>query len=185
VSVETYLAPLIGKTIVNLGIGGELSSQIRDRVLADQSHRADVIYLWAVANDVNKADTSPEKAKYNVRRILEHLTPTRRKVLLLQEPYSSNEPLGSALRTGANGREAYNAMLAKNFPEYYVPIADWLLTPAAAAAVNYTFTTADLADIANGVTPVGFRSDQGHLNSLGNQAAAFYIHSEEVARGWI
>ena len=54
----------------------------------------------------------------------------------------------------------------------------------AAAAVEHTWTTQDRADIADGLIPASFRSDNIHPNALGSRAIAHRIHTEFKERGW-
>lgn len=84
---------------------------------------------------------------------------------------------------------ALNWALSQEFPENFVRVADWLMTDAAAAAVGYTLTSDDRADIAAGYTPRGYRTagagyDAVHINSLGRSAVAVAIENEYTARGW-
>lgn len=182
--ISTYLAALLGKPVNNFGIGGEKSDQILARVLANQANRADVTYLWPARNDLYKAGYTPELAVYRTRRMLEHQTAVRRKTLIFEEPpFGDGEAYGQPNR--ASQLDAYNNAIKAAFPDVWVPLASWMLTQAAADSVGYTFTADDLTDISNGLTPRGFRSDTGHYNSLGNQAAANRIFQEEQLRGWI
>jgi hypothetical protein len=84
---------------------------------------------------------------------------------------------------------ALNWALSQEFPENFVRVGDWLKTDAAAAAVGYTLTSDDRADVAAGFTPRGYRTagsgyDAVHINSLGRSAVAVAIENEYTARGW-
>lgn len=82
---------------------------------------------------------------------------------------------------------ATNRAYQEHFPEAYLPLFQWLRTTEAAAAVGYTFTSDDLADIAAGLTPRGFRNtgDGVHWNSRGRWAGADKLGKWLVDQGFI
>lgn len=77
-----------------------------------------------------------------------------------------------------------NWAYSQEWPENYVRIADWLRTDAAATAGGVTFTADDRTDIASGLTPRSFRSDDVHLNLAGRTAACKRVQEEFISRGW-
>lgn len=183
--ISAYLETLLGKTVVNKGVSAENSTQIMGRMLADTQYRDAVVYLWAARNDIGYSGNTPEKTVRNNRRMLEHMTAVRRRALVLEPSPWNGEIIGSATRTKANGYDNYVSALKAALPEYWVPLGSWMLTDAAGAAVGHTFTEADNTARNQGQVPPSFLSDNGHYNTLGNQAAAFRLHQEELDRGWI
>ncbi|MCQ1951633.1 hypothetical protein NNX28_17075 [Arthrobacter sp. zg-Y859] len=80
--------------------------------------------------------------------------------------------------------DAVNWAYSQEWPENYVRVADWLRTDAAATAAGIVFTTDDRADIAAGLTPRSFRSDDVHLNLAGRTAVSKRVKQEFISRGW-
>jgi hypothetical protein len=81
-------------------------------------------------------------------------------------------------------RQARNSRLRAAFPTAYVPAFEWLLTEKCRRYLGLTWTPADLADIARGVTPGALRADELHLNAQGNRALAHRLALALTARGW-
>lgn len=78
-----------------------------------------------------------------------------------------------------------NNAYAREWPENFVRVADWLLSPDAARSVGYTLTAEDRQDVAAGLVPRGFRNDGVHLNRTGRLAVAERIKTELTNRGWV
>jgi len=146
------------------------------------SRRADKLILWPARNDVGKSDSSPAQAIRTIGRIIDYMTAAHKDVILIAEPPSNTDTIGSSGRTAL---DSFNTAIKTAFPQYWVDGPAWMLTDAAAAAVGLTWTTQDLADIASGITPSSFRSDGIHYNTLGNQAFAQFLYLTELERGWL
>lgn len=141
------------------------------------TYRARTQTIWSGRNDV--WTTPPELVVAHIQAMIDYLPPATR-VLVFEVPPSSSD--------GAGGKPllaAINAAIKAAFPAYWVPIASWLRTDAAAAAAGVTFDANHRQDIANGNTPSVFRSDTVHLNATGCKAVAHRVHLEAKTRGWI
>lgn len=141
-------------------------------------YRAYDALFWAGRNGTAQVDkiVSMTRAMVNYHQIVNP------RYLVLQV-------LPGADTTAWPSPDALNWALSQEFPENFVRVADWLKTDAAAAAVGYTLTSDDRADIAAGYTPRGYRTagtgfDPVHINSLGRSAVAVAIENEYTARGW-
>lgn len=86
---------------------------------------------------------------------------------------------------GQTNPAASNYALQEAFPDQYVDLLGWLMTPAAATAAGITFDSNDNADIAAGLVPRALRVDDVHPNAYGRKAIAAYLFQVMVARGWV
>lgn len=135
--------------------------------------------LWIGRND-NWNDAATRQAVVDrVGNMIAALTPYFRRVMVLEEP-----PFTSDSATPLANLATLNNMMEAAYPQNFVRLMTWMRTTSAAAAVGLTYTTQDLADIANGYTPTSFRQDAGHLNGLGNSAAAFHLLDVAHTWGW-
>lgn len=117
-----------------------------------------------------------------MRQMIDYLTPRVKRVMIFEIPPKNTEV------TGSNDRktlDTINTLLKTSFPEYFVDMASWLRTQAAATAAGVTFTQQDLTDIANGVTPTSFTSDGLHFSQPCGTAIAYRTQQEAIKRGWI
>lgn len=117
-----------------------------------------------------------------MRQMIDYLTPRVKRVMIFEIPPKNTEV------TGSNDRktlDTINTLLKTSFPEYFVDMASWLRTQAAATAAGVTFTQQDLTDIANGVTPTSFTSDGLHFSQPCGTAIAYRAQQEAIKRGWI
>lgn len=91
-----------------------------------------------------------------------------------------------------------NGLLEKTFPYYFVDIRKWLCTTSPQVVGSTTIndpwtvlgitpTAQDLADAAEGLTPISFRSaaNDGHFNSLCGTAIAYRMKMNLLMKGWI
>lgn len=126
----------------------------------------------------------PSAVVQNVRRIIDAQTCRVRSVVVWQIPPWPNEELGTAARTTY---EAYNKALEAAFPEFWVPVADWLRTDAAATAAGVTWTQQDRDYIARGLTPpsLAVSATNLHFNAAGNKAWAARIHQHLTERNML
>lgn len=147
-------------------------------------YRGRIVTIWVGRNDVLSVD--PGLIAANIQQMVDFLTPTVRRVLVMEVPPRTSDTIGTGSR---NTLDTLNNLLAATFAPYWVPIATWLRTDEAEAAAGVTFTTDDDTDIANGITPRSLRASGGadtvHLNEAGDLAVATKIYQEAQARGWL
>lgn len=116
----------------------------------------------------------------SIQAMIDYLAPVVKRVIVMEIPPSTLDTSGELAQLAA-----LNTLLEATFPQYWLPIATWLRTPAAATAAGITFTADDTADIAAGVTPRSLRSDELHFSANGNKAIAYRVHQEAQMRGWL
>lgn len=138
--------------------------------------------LWMFRNDAIASDPDGELGIARAQNIINRLTPHQKRLLILQELPSTADSTSAAA-----ARLDHDANVKAAFPEYWVPIADFLRTAEAATAAGITFTAQDNTDISNGKTPTSFRAtgDPLHLNATGYLAASYYVEKVAIERGWI
>ena len=142
------------------------------------------VVLWSGANSVYyEADQYDIIA--SIRPMIDYLTPRVKRVIVMEIPPSAARTLPAAPGSDREKLDKYNSMLKAAFPEYFLDIASWLRTQAAATAAGITFTAQDLTDIANGVTPTSFTTDGLHFSDAGGTAIAYRVRQEAITRGWI
>lgn len=117
-----------------------------------------------------------------MQQMIDYLTPRVKRVMIFEIPPKNTEVIGSNDRKAL---DAINALLRASFQEYFVDMASWLRTQAAATAAGITFTAQDLTDIANGVTPTSFTTDGLHFSQPCGTAIAYRTKQEAIKRGWI
>jgi hypothetical protein len=112
-----------------------------------------------------------------------HIMPPRRFLVIGVLPALSEHSQSS----GAN-LTAYNAIIAHNntlrstYPDSYVEITP--PTSIEMTAINFTPTSQDLTDIANGVIPTSMRLDNVHINSDGYLLIALRVWQKYRALTW-
>ena len=142
------------------------------------------VVLWSGANSVYyEADQYDIIA--SIRPMIDYLTPRVKRVIVMEIPPSAARTLPAAPGSDREKLDKYNAMLKAAFPEYFLDIATWLRTQAAATAAGIVFTAQDLTDITNGVTPTSFTTDGLHFSDAGGTAIAYRVRQEAITRGWI
>lgn len=144
------------------------------------AYRDRTVTIWAGRNGYSLRD--PARLVADIRGMLDYLSPSVTRAIVMEIPPWVGEETGTANRTTL---DAVNTALAAAFPAHWLPISTWLRTPAAATAAGITFTADDNTDIANGLTPRSLRADAGHLNTAGNTAVAARIYQEAQERGWL
>ena len=142
------------------------------------------VVLWSGANSVYyEADQYDIIA--SIKPMIDYLTPRVKRVIVMEVPPSAVRTLPAAPGSEREKLEKFNAMLKAAFPEYFLDIASWLRTQAAATAAGIVFTAQDLIDISNGVTPSSFTTDGLHFSDAGGTAIAYRVRQEAITRGWI
>ena len=142
------------------------------------------VVLWSGANSVYyEADQYDIIA--SIRPMIDYLTPRVKRVIVMEIPPSAARTLPAAPGSDREKLDKYNAMLKAAFPEYFLDIATWLRTQAAATAAGIAFTAQDLTDITSGVTPTSFTTDGLHFSDAGGTAIAYRVRQEAITRGWI
>ncbi|AOY72050.1 hypothetical protein ARZXY2_2520 [Arthrobacter sp. ZXY-2] len=141
-------------------------------------YRARTVTIWSGRNNVY--DTDPQLVVAAIRAMIDYLSPSVKRVMVMEVPPSTADSNDTDLLVAA-----MNKAIREAFPAYWLPIATWLRTTEAASAAGITFTATDEADIAAGNTPTSFRADTVHLTPAGCTAVAYRVHQEAQKRGWL
>ena len=144
------------------------------------AYRGHIVTLWVGRNGF--LVQSPRFIVSRIRAMIDYLSPAVKRVMVMEILPWNTETTGTADRTTLN---AANAAIEAAFPEFWLPVAQYLRTTAAATAAGITFTGTDTTDISNGITPTSLRSDGGHPNADGDEAIAAYVYAEAQTRGWL
>jgi hypothetical protein len=156
---------------------GTMSVFVPDAAIANRNR---IVTIWAGRNDHHYG--TPEKVLPNIQAMIDYLSPTVKRAMVLEIPPSASEINGTASRAAL---DALNGLIKATFAPYWVPVATWLQSSDAMAAAGITFDSTDLTDIANGVTPKVFRSDPLHFNLTGRSAIAARVYDEAARKRWL
>ncbi|MFJ4026405.1 hypothetical protein ACIPWF_04180 [Paenarthrobacter sp. NPDC089989] len=146
-----------------------------------KNYRDRTATIWSGRNDVTWS-TPITSVLASIRSSIDYLSPNVKRIIVMEVVPTAGE---------SADRKAYladlNAAIKGAFPEFWLDIATYLRTQAAADAAGITFTTQDNTDIANGYTPTSFRlpSDSTHINAAGCTAVAARVYQEAQNRGWL
>ncbi|MDB5539301.1 MAG: hypothetical protein JWQ89_1028 [Devosia sp.] len=157
------------RAVANRGVGGDTSTQIRTRFLADSTLRRRTAWIWAGRNNYS----DPTTVKADIAAMVAALPHTRFLVAGIPNGNYATEYLG---QPGYNAIIALNADLAALYGPRYVNVRGALV-----AAAN---PVTDATDIANDVVPGTLRSDNIHLNDAGYATVAAAFKAANDAMGW-
>lgn len=165
----SVLASNLGCGYFNGGIGGQTSTQIKDRYLADVTGKKHIVNIfWIGRNNLDapatiKADiaacvANTSSGKYLVLGVLNGAT----------EPNSTQE---------YDDIEQLNSELASTYGARFVDVKAYLLTKGDGGE-------ADNQNIADGIVPASLRSDGLHLNDAGYGHVADLLAAKIAEMGW-
>ncbi|MBY5821499.1 SGNH/GDSL hydrolase family protein [Rhizobium leguminosarum] len=165
------VAARLGRLVANAGIGGQTSTQVCDRSIADQNNfdRAHVFFCGTNGPDAGHTVLGDIQAAVAAM-------PAGTKFLVLPSFNSSNEPVGSA---GYINKMANNAAVAAAFPDNWLDIRSMIIA-LQAPGQPYQDGTA----YADDVISAALRADGLHLNALGVSLYAGFIGDWIIAEGW-
>lgn len=160
----SLLRSLFHRPALNEGIGGETSSAIRTRMLA-RSHdgRPEAVVIWAGRNNV----AEPQVIEADIEAMVASLASGSRYLIL--EIIRGGTP---ADRTGGSDVEmieALNLALEHRYGSHFVRLDHALLDHADQHLAG------DRQDVADGVVPGSLRTDDIHLNDMGQTVIASTI----------
>lgn len=159
----TRLAALLGYPVTNNGVGGETSTQIRTRMIADVANYSKSVIIWAGRNNFS----DPTTVKADIAAMISALGHTRYLVLGILN--STNGYIGTTQYTDIT---SLNADLKTIYGSKYVPIREVIVN-----AYNPSLAQ-DVIDHANDVPPESLRitGDALHLNSAGYSVVAAELY---------
>lgn len=181
----SVLASALSRSVYEGGVGGETSTQVKDRVLADVSHRDWTCVLWMGRNNY----AAPQTVVADILACIDHLTPSAPRVLVLSVlngDYSTT--IGDTTDEWIGGDEynqinVLNDELALSFGPSFVDIRRYLIDFGLRDA-GITPTTQDQTDITHDVVPSSLRSDKIHLNAAGYTVVGNYVARLIRGRHW-
>jgi lysophospholipase L1-like esterase len=178
-SYPTKLSALLPDRIVtNEGVGGETSTQILTRMLADSTHRHDITILWMGRNNLE----NPARIQADIGAALKSLRTDRFVVLaILNGDFYGTEAKGAS---GYETIVGLNRLLALRYPRNYLDIRSYLVSLYDPADAQ------DVQDHANDIPPSSLRAlwnggiDLLHLSPEGNAKVAQRVAEFITQRGW-
>lgn len=154
------------------GVGGQTSTQVAARMLADTSHRDWLTVIWAGRNNW----TDPVTVKADIAAMVAALPHGHYVVVgIINGDYSSEYTGTPGLAT----IEALNSNLATTYGSRFVEARAPLIAAADPASAQ------DAIDVAHGVPPTSMRgTDPLHLNAAGQAVVAGRVKAVFDANGW-
>ena len=165
--IATYpskVGALSGYQTLNFGIGGETSTQIRTRLVADTTRVNMPTVIWAGRNNFQ----SPATVKADVAAMVAALGHNRYLVLGVTNATQADEYAGQAYHTTIT---QLNTDLAAIYGTRFIDIRTILVNSG-------TGTGQDLTDKNNDAIPLSLRTDTIHLNRLGNAVVANAVYAK-------
>ncbi|WP_324671426.1 PKD domain-containing protein [Hymenobacter sp. GOD-10R] len=156
------LSQLSGYSVANLGIGGQTSVQIKDRMLADPAKHTWPTIIWAGRNDSDQG----EQVKASIAAMVAALP---HKEYIVVSVYN-----GSGESPGTYGYEhvmSLNADLASIYGSHFMNIRPYTVS------MYNPSDPIDVADYNNDTPPTSLRSDFLHPNKPGCSIIANYIYA--------
>lgn len=146
-----------------------------------EAYKDRIMTVWAGRNDVTY-NTPIINVLASIRAMIDYLSPRVKRVIVMEVVPAKFDTADMKTYLAA-----LNAAIKAAFPEFWLDIATYLRTQAAADAAGITFTAQDNADIAAGITPESFRlaGDSTHINALGCTAVKARLYLEAQTRGWL
>jgi|GEM_PF-1816542 len=165
------LGLLSGFAVSNGGVGGETSTQIKTRMVADTNSYPLPTIIWAGRNDVYT--NSPANIISNINLMISALAngANSNRWLVMNVLNGEYVPYDAIGGVGYTAITNLNAQLSATYGTRYVPIREALV-----AAYNPALTN-DVYDYNLDIPPASLRSDQIHLNNAGYAAVANYIYT--------
>lgn len=156
---------------VNFGIGGETSTQIATRMLADTAYKAATTIIWAGRNNY----TDPTTVKADIAAMVASLTTTRFLVLsVLNGNYASEY----------SGQSGYNTIVQLNTDLAAVYGTSFLDIRTPLVASYDAGTPQDVTDFGRDIPPSTKRFDEIHQDDDGHAFTFGLVKPVLLARGW-
>lgn len=126
----------------------------------------------------NFKSTAPEVIVEQVKSMLDWSEQGKKGIVLAVPPWTDDTPSDVVALANLNA-ELQNALSAR-----FVDVPAFLRSEDTLQSVGITATTQDLSDIAAGLTPTSFRTDEGHYNNAAYQAINGLISGIILQRGY-
>jgi len=157
------LSKLSGYNVVNLGVGGQNSTQVKTRMLADAQKRTWPAIIWAGRNDSRDQIAQTEA---NIASMVANLTHTN--YLVISVFNGEGEGKGTYAYSQI---KTLNSDLAKTYGTHYLDVRSYMVSQYnTSSAQDAAFYTAD-------IPPASLRQDFLHPNTAGSDVIANYIYA--------
>ncbi len=163
----TQLTTLSGYSTYNGGVGGQNSTQIKDRMLADSAKHTWPTVIWAGRVNV----TATEQTKADIASMVAALGHENYLVLAVTNGERADEHLGEPIYEQI---VQLNEDLASIYGDNFIDIRSYLVS------LYDSNIAQDVIDFANDIPPSSLRSDEIHFNTTGYLRIAEKINSEIV-----
>jgi len=147
----------------NMGIAGEVSAQIKSRMIMNDTLQKYPTIIWVGRNNITHGDD----IKKDIAAMVANLKHSRYIVLGILNGENMNESRGDAHYNVIN---TLNDQLGKIYGSHYIDIRSYLVSQ---------FNPADLHDVANyneNIVPASLRNGNLHLNANGYKLVAKKIY---------
>ena len=159
------------RTVYNGGVGGETSTQIRARMVADTTYNYRCVVLWAGRNNYTDTQTVLD----DLAAMVAHVGSGRYVVMtVLNGEYANEYAGGVAYRQIVD----LNAAIMALYPANYIDIRTQLV------AAYDSGSPQDVTDNGHDIPPASLRSDNIHLNDAGYAIVADRVFNFITAHGW-
>lgn len=159
---ETTITGITGFTVVNNGVGGETSTQIKTRFLADTGNLDKSVIIWAGRNNY----LDPTTVKADIAAMVAALSHTRYLVVGI---INGNYPSEYINQSGWTTIQQLNADLKAIYGKRFVDIRPYLVS-------LHDNSAQDLIDFANDIPPNSLRADNIHLTGTGYTRVGEYLN---------
>lgn len=159
-----------GTKVLNKGVGGQTSTQIKERMLAEKDLHGKLSVIWAGRNN---AFDQKGTVQADIAAMVAALGSSD--YLIVGIPNGSKEPNNGPDRWKLTLIDKLNASLKETYGARFVDIR-----PVLVAAFDPA-NPQDVKDHADNVVPSSLRSDALHLNSAGYKITAKTIHDAYLA----
>lgn len=160
----TTLTTLAGFSVTNKGVGGETSTQIKDRMIADVASYSKSVIIWAGRNNYS----DPNTVKSDIATMIAALGHTRYLVVSI---INGNYPLEYINQPNWVTITTLNNDLKALYGDKFVNMREFLVS-------QHNQTSQDLIDFSNDIPPTSLRSDNIHLNTAGYNLVAEFLNKK-------
>lgn len=165
----TQFETLSGLTVLNQGVGGDTSTQIKNRFMAEPQYFGAFAFIWAGGNNYEQ----PAVVQADIASMVGALQNPSFMILAV-----TNGDFGGYTRRGGEGWSfitGLNAVLGSQYGDHFVDVRTILIS-------NYDPSDPqDVLDFRDDIIPSSLRSDQAHLNTKGYGIVAQAVHERYVA----
>lgn len=155
-----------GIPVINKGVGGETTSMIKTRMLAEPALHDNFTVIWAGRNNVGGFSTNMSYAEADIAAMVAALPPTT-PFLVLGVTNSDSEPIGSVALNNIN---TFNSHLAATYGPHYLDIRSILVESYDPSLPQ------DVINHAGDMPPASLLSDGLHLNPAGYEVVGSAIY---------